>query len=54
MALAKAMGLPTAKAEMIAVADRRVLLVTRYDVGHEELTPGSSPFRNSNVISSLA
>ena len=31
MALAKAMGLPTAKADMIAVGDRRVLLVTRYD-----------------------
>ena len=31
MALAKAMGLPTAKADMIAVADRRVLLVTRYE-----------------------
>ena len=23
-------------------------------VGHEKLTPGSSPFRNSNVIPSLA
>ena len=31
MALAKAMGLPTAKADMIAVADRRVLLAARYD-----------------------
>ena len=31
MALAKAMGLPTAKADMIAVGDRRVLLVARYD-----------------------
>ena len=31
MALAKAMGLPTAKADVIAVADRSVLLVTRYD-----------------------
>ena len=31
MALAKVMGLPTAKADVMAVADRSVLLVTRYD-----------------------
>jgi serine/threonine-protein kinase HipA len=31
MALAQAMGLPTARAQVLPVGDRRVLLVTRYD-----------------------
>jgi serine/threonine-protein kinase HipA len=31
MALAQAMGLPTAQAQVLPVGDRRVLLVTRYD-----------------------